>query len=318
MNTLPQEDRLPPTILDYLCTSLALPCVKCPEHVAVRWFPSREEAGEPAAWADHKDILLTHCHDCALKVAPEAYQATLKARFDHILDVRSRLHALMRLEQDRDGRVRPMPATVTSTRWYPVNRAGSKDPYLEEFTVIGWLPDEFDPEAAQHILAPSPTYRVIPSPPPAPTRHAAAVQMAIHARLPTVPDAYLELRWNPTDPGLSWEPIIRGFGRVSSKEVERLTYHGRRLFMLHPTTSGRIPAPVDAEKYIDLSEAFIKERKRAPSSWQQFAAFVGEKPSTLRDRFMTAGLWPWREFKADYFSEQVIRRVLASKTQDFP
>jgi hypothetical protein len=249
-----------------------------------------------------------------------AYHATLKARFDHILQVHDRLsfHAW---QPSRSGSLRPTPVTTTYTTWYPVNRAGPSDPYVEEFSIAGYLLDEFDAEAAGRVLSPSPPYHIYqheePSESGLRTVAVVAVYVTIQVRLPAVPDAYLEWRWDPYDSALAWEPMIRGFDRVSADEIQRLAYHGRRLFAIHRTSRGRIPVPVDAQKYIDLAEAFIKERERAPHSWQEFAAFVDEKPSTLRDHFMNAGLWPWREFKADYFSDRIIDWTLNKRTRGF-
>ena len=69
--------------------------------------------------------------------------------------------------------------------WYPANRDGLDDPYLEEFAITGWLPDGFDAETACRELASSPTYRLFQGEDGVGSGGLwAAVHLAIHAYLP--------------------------------------------------------------------------------------------------------------------------------------
>ena len=204
--------------------------------MVVRWVP---RTGELETWADHFTILLTRCHTCVLGAAPEVFRATLEARFDHLVQVRHSLGPLLKSVEDSAGIVRQMPATLTQRRFYPVNRDGPADPYLEEFVVTGSLPSTFDADVALRQLAPSPVYRIVPDE----EKVGAIVYLTIHARLPGVPDAYLEWRYDPHNPAWSFEPMIRGFGRrsVSPEDISHLAYHGKRLFAIKHASSGRYP-----------------------------------------------------------------------------
>ena len=109
---------------------------------------------------------------------------------------------------------------------------------------MGWLPAGFEEETAG--LASSPTYRIFQSDDPSgPGTIFAAVHLAIHARHPEVPNAYLEFRWDRDNPAWSLEPMIRGFGSASSSDIQRIAYHGRSLFAIHRASRGRYPDEVE-------------------------------------------------------------------------
>ena len=233
----------PPTILDYIGRRVTHKCSECGSDIAVRWVPRAWETSELDAWADHEDVLFNRCHVCALKAAPEEYHATLKARFDHILQVHDRLK-FHTLQPGRSGSMRPTPVTTTYTTWYPVNRAGQSYLYVEEFFIAGYLLDGFDADAARRVLSPSPPYHIYSHEEPLGSglrTLVAAVCVTLHVRVPAVPNAYLEWRWDPYDQALAWEPMIRGFSGVSADEIRRLAYDGRRLFAIHRASSGRYP-----------------------------------------------------------------------------
>jgi hypothetical protein len=106
---------------------------------------------------------------------------------------------------------------------------------------MGLLPDTFDVDAARRVLSASPTYHTIPL---EPGLIGVAVNLTVHARLPAVPDAYLEWRWDEYVPEWSWEPMIRGFrrpGRAAARDLAKLISHGKKLFEHHQTSRGREP-----------------------------------------------------------------------------
>jgi hypothetical protein len=185
-----------------------------------------------------------------VQAAPRKYQARLKTRFDHILSFTRILYArdswgrLTALETGPDGRPRPAPATITYTTWYPINRDGPDDPYLDEFTITGWLPAGFDPEAARRVLTPFPPYDIHPNVDPAgPSDQFAIVYLATHARLPAVPNAYLEWYWDPHTGSRTQDPvpIFQGFRDASAGDVRRVAYHARRLLGIRGGIRGRYP-----------------------------------------------------------------------------
>jgi len=210
-------------------------------------------------WSDSNEILLTRCHTCVLKVAPDTYQATLRDRFDHILDIHNSLRHILVWSRDRTGTPCRVPAPISYMTWYPVNRGGPKEPYIEEFMVMGRVADTFTREAARRELAWSPTYRLggegMGSGFPL-----VGVHLVTHARLPVVPDAFLEWRWDPNIPTWSWEPMIRGFRHASAKDLADLTERGRRLFAIHRASRG--PQIGKHKRYPDgEDDAFLKDVK---------------------------------------------------------
>jgi hypothetical protein len=276
-----------PTILDCLEGGVVNTCPECGNPVVVRRLP---RTGELDTWADHSKVLFTRCHTCVLGAAPEEHRATLEARFNHILHVRDSLGRLLRWVLDSAGTPRPMPATLTQRTWYPVNRDGPDDPYLEEFVVTGSLPDTFDSDIARRELASSPVYRVFRDE----EGVGATVYLVIHARLPAVPDAYLEWRYDQYNPAWSWEPMIRGFGRASAKDISHLTFDGRRLFAINRAMRG--PQIGKHKRYPEGEEGiFLEDVKRVlrtheEDGWrltsvESFADFMEMSKPTLYKYF---------------------------------
>ena len=320
-----------PTILDYIETWWAGVC-ECGQSIDVSWLPGDTDVdGLP----ENRIWITTHCAECVSRKVPAALRPALGAHYEYLRGQRISLGLGCPVPLSEElGVIHPSDVvrralnwrsdaiTLYSGSWKRPGKAEADRLLMDQFMITGTISesrrDDLDPDD----IAPRPWFELGPlEPPDRPGESITYARVFLGATIydTRLPDLKWEYHWNSFVPASIGEFVLPPDWQVhnySPTQIGKFIAGAMGLFQAR-AEPGRPRRQPDRERFIDLSETFIEERERAPTSWEEFAAFVGQPPSTLRDYFKDAGLWPWREFKADYFSEQTIERVLRKKSQGF-
>jgi hypothetical protein len=314
------------TIIELVDHWMQPTCLQCGQFIDVVWcIPEREMVSYPE-WANDK-MVLAHCPECLLKLAPDSQRSRLARRFQGIRSVRRDM-GLGTRELSPEGR-RALGGhwgspTLFMSQWFPQNAAakvkdGPEAPYLEEYNLVGIVAVDASIVSKITDLLPYPAFTWITGDSAASHFASgaiylagepalAAVHLAVHVCDPNANGAELRYHSNPLKPRAPYRLTVHRGGEISTKELCLLTATGERLFSIR-NPGGRPPQTNlrDEHYYIAQYRALSQQFGRDPRQ-NEFIEYLRDQDmslgrtelnrTTLKRNLMQYDLWPMEKLVA--------------------